>query len=80
MILKLILWRQFGLNCSLNVKQILISGFNRPPNSRVEYFDLIQEGFERACNTNNKYIVILGDFNYNMYNLTNNKMRRPNST
>ena len=59
---------------SIKCKKILIGGFYRPPNSRAEYFNFIQESFERACNTNIKDIVILGDFNYNMYNPTNNKM------
>ena len=63
-------WVELSIKC----KKILIGGFYRPPNSRAEYFNLIQESFERACNTNIKDIVILGDFNYNMYNLTNNKM------
>ena len=39
-------------------KKILIGGLYRPPNSRAEYFNFIQESFERACNTNIKDIVI----------------------
>ena len=48
-------WVELSIKC----KKILIGGFYRPPNSRAEYFNLIQESFERACNTNIKYIVIL---------------------
>lgn len=55
-------------------KTVLIGGVYRPPNSTVEYFNLIKESVDRAFNTNIKDILILGDFNYNMLNQTNNKM------
>ena len=46
----------------LNQESLLIGSFYRPPNSNVQYWDLIQESFEKANNTNIKYII-LGDFN-----------------
>ena len=51
---------------SLKSKTILIGGVYRPPNSTVEYLNLISKSFDRALNTGTKDILILGDFNYNM--------------
>ena len=44
-------------------KTILVGGFDRPPNAKVEYYDLVSESVDRACSTQNKDIVLLGDFN-----------------
>ena len=59
---------------SLKNKTILIGSVYRPPNSTVEYLNLISESFDRAINTGTKDILILGDFNYNMLSSTNNMM------
>ncbi|MEW8547607.1 MAG: reverse transcriptase family protein, partial [Candidatus Thiodiazotropha sp.] len=59
---------------SIKSKTVLIGGMYRPPNSTVEYFNLISESLDRAFNTNIKDILVLGDFNYNMLNSSNNKM------
>ncbi|MCG7869883.1 MAG: hypothetical protein JAY74_26365 [Candidatus Thiodiazotropha taylori] len=63
-------WVEISVRC----KTILIGGFYRPPNSPVEYFNLINESFDRAYNTNINDTIILGDFNYNMQNANNNKL------
>ncbi|MEW8185640.1 MAG: reverse transcriptase family protein [Candidatus Thiodiazotropha endolucinida] len=63
-------WVEISLRC----KTILIGGFYRPPNSPVEYFNRIIESLDRACNTNINDMVILGDFNYNMQCVNNNKI------
>ena len=59
---------------SLKSNTILIGGVYRPPNSTVEYLNLISESFDRALNTDTKDILILGDFNYNMLSSTNDRM------
>ena len=38
-------------------KTILVSGFYRPPNAKVEYYDLVSESVDRACSTQIKDIV-----------------------
>ena len=43
-----------------------MGGFYRPPNSNVDYFNLIKESIDRACNTNIIDIIITGDFNFDI--------------
>ena len=56
-------------------RKILIGAFYRPPNSTVDYFNLIFESIDRAFNTNITDIIITGDFNYDMSTHVNNKIR-----
>ena len=56
-------------------KKILIGGFYRPPNSGQDYFELIKESVDRACNTNIADVVITGDFNIDMSQNNNNKIK-----
>ena len=56
-------------------RKILIGAFYRPPNSTVDYFNLILESIDRAFNTNITDIIITGDFNYDMSTNVNNKIR-----
>ncbi|MEW8545561.1 MAG: reverse transcriptase family protein [Candidatus Thiodiazotropha sp.] len=56
-------------------KKILIGGFYRPPNSTVDYFNMILESIDRAFNTNVNDIIITGDFNYDMSSSENNKIK-----
>ena len=46
-------------------------GLYRPPNSSLEYFNLLKESIDRACSTNIIDIIITGDFNYNLNNANN---------
>lgn len=50
--------------------KFLISGYYRPPNTGIEYWDLIEQSFENLANSTIKDIIILGDFNCNMMNNT----------
>ena len=43
-----------------------MGGFYRPPNSNVDYFNLIKESIDRACNTKIIDIIITGDFNFDI--------------
>ena len=56
-------------------KKVLIGGFYRPPESHADYIDLISESFNRPNDTNIQGIIILGDFNINMFHDTNNKIK-----
>ena len=56
-------------------KKVLIGGFYRPPNSNAQYFNHINESIDRAYNTNIPDVIILGDFNFNMFHGNNNKMK-----
>ena len=56
-------------------KKVLVGGFYRPPNSNINYFNLINESADRAYNTNIQDIIILGDFNVNMLNDNNDKIK-----
>ena len=56
-------------------KKVLIGGFYRPPESPADYTDLISGSFNRAYDTNIQDIIILGDFNINMFHDSNNKMK-----
>ena len=56
-------------------KKVLIGGFYRPPNSNTQYFNHINESIDRAYNTHIADVIILGDFNYNMLQDNNNKMK-----
>ncbi len=49
-----------------NNQTILIGGFYRPPNSNNNYWNLLEESFDRAYNTLNDNIIITGDFNINV--------------
>lgn len=64
-------WVEIQIKC----RKILVGGFYRPPNSNIAYFELIKESIDRAYNTSIVDIYILGDFNINMYNDNNNKMK-----
>ena len=57
-----VLW----LKVNIKTKTILVGGFYRPPNSNVDYFNLIKESIDRACNTSIIDIIITGDFNYDI--------------
>jgi hypothetical protein len=48
----------------------LLGGFYRPPDANANYFNLIEESFDRANNTQNNNIIITGDFNMNVLNKT----------
>ena len=56
-------------------KKVLIGGFYRPPDSGQDYFELIKESVDRACNTNIADVVITGDFNIDMSQNNNNKIK-----
>ena len=56
-------------------KKVLIGGFYRPQNSNAQYFNHINESIDRAYNTNIPDVIILGDFNFNMFHGNNNKMK-----
>jgi hypothetical protein len=45
---------------------VLIGGFYRPPDANLNYFNLIEESFDRVLNTQYSNIVIAGDFNLNL--------------
>ena len=50
-------------------------GGYRPSNSHAGYFNYINESIDRAYNTNIQDIIILGDFNINMLNGNNKKIK-----
>ncbi|MCG8033361.1 MAG: endonuclease/exonuclease/phosphatase family protein, partial [Candidatus Thiodiazotropha taylori] len=67
-----------GIECvwvelQIKSKRVLIGGFYRPPNSNADYFNLIKESIDRACNTGIGDLIITGDFNINM-SQSNNRM------
>ena len=55
-------------------KTILVGGFYRPINAKVEYYDLVSENVDRACNTQIKDIVLLGDFKCDASKPQNNRI------
>ena len=59
----------------MKCKRILVGGFYKPPNSSPDYFELLKESIDRACNTGIINIIITGDFNCNMTQSIPNKMR-----
>ena len=63
------------LELQIQSKKVLFGGFYRPPNSNLEYMDLIKNSTDRAYNTNIVDIIITGDFNYNMISNDNNKLK-----
>ena len=63
-------WVELYVKC----KQILVGGFYKPPSCTINYFDLMKESIDRACNTNISDIIITGDFNFNMAQNALNKM------
>ena len=54
------------LEVNIKTKTILVGGFYRPPNSNLDYFNLIKESIDRACNTSMIDIIITGDLNYDI--------------
>lgn len=63
------------IEVTVKTKKLLIGGFYRPPNSNLDYFNLILESVDRAHNTNITDIIITGDFNYNMLTNDRNKIK-----
>ena len=59
----------------MKCKRILVGIFYKPPNSSPDYFELLKESIDRACNTDIIDIIITGDFNCNMAQSIPNKMR-----
>ena len=59
----------------MKCKRILVGGFYKPLNSSPDYFELLKESIDRACNTDIIDIIITGDFNCNMAQSIPNKMR-----
>ena len=55
-------WVELQVKC----KRILVGGFHKPPNCSPDYFELLKESIDRACNTDIIDIIITGDFNCNM--------------
>ena len=64
-------WVELQVKC----KRILVGGFHNPPSSSPDYFELLKESIDRACNTDIIDIIITGDFNCNMAQSIPNKMR-----
>ena len=64
-------WVELQVKC----KRILVGGFYKPPNSSPDYFELLKESIDRACNTDIIDIIITGDFNCIMAQSIPNKMR-----
>ena len=56
-------------------KEITYGGFYRPPNSNLDYFNLILESVVGAHNTNITDITITEDFNNNMLTKDRNKIK-----
>lgn len=54
-----------------NNHSVLIGTFYRPPDSRNQVFDLIEYSFEMAVDTNIDTILVLGDFNEDMFDHRN---------
>ena len=63
-------WVELYVKC----KKILVGVFYKPPNCTINYFDLMKESIDRACNTSISDIIITGDFNFNMAQNALNKM------
>ena len=62
------------MEVNIKRKKMLIGGFYRPPNSNIEYYNLLIESIDRALNTNINDVIITGDFNYNMLSNDSNKI------
>ena len=56
-------------------KKVLKGGFYRSPNSNTQYFNHTNKSIDRAYNTHFADVIILGDFNNNMLQDNNNKMK-----
>ena len=54
-------------------RKLLIGGFYRPPDTGNHYWDMIEESFDRAYNTNFNDIIITGDFNSDLNNTSSYK-------
>ena len=63
------------IEVTIKAKKVLIGGFYRPPNSNLDYFNLILESVDRAHNTNITDIIITGEFSYNMLTNDRNKIK-----
>ena len=48
--------------------------FLKPPNCTINYFDLMKETIDQACNTSISDIIIIGDFVFTMAQDVPNKM------
>ena len=59
-------------------KTVLVGGLYRPPNSNANYYTYINESIDMAYSTDIRDIIVLGDFNMNMLNVSNNN-KRPNA-
>ena len=57
-----------------NHKNILVGSFYRPPNSKVDWYEHLEECMEKAYD-DNKDIVIMGDFNIDL-NLNNTQSQK----
>ena len=55
------------IETTLDQTSILVGSFYRPPNSNVNYWNLIEESIEKANDTSLKFLI-LGDFNTNFLN------------
>ena len=53
---------------TLKHKHILFGLFYRPPNSNALFFSSIEDSIHLAVDTSVQYIIVTGDFNYNMLN------------
>ena len=57
-------WVKIQVKCI----RILVGGFYKPPNNTPDYFELLKESIDRACNTDIINKIITGDFNCNRLN------------
>ena len=57
-------WVEIQVKCI----RILVGGFYKPPNNTPDYFELLKESIDRACNTDIINKIITGDFNCNRLN------------
>ena len=55
-------------------KKILVGGFDKPPKCTINYFDLMKESIDRACNTSISDTIIIEDFYFNMAQNALNKI------
>ncbi|KAK3094860.1 hypothetical protein FSP39_007176 [Pinctada imbricata] len=65
------LWIEFTIKSD----KFLLGTFYRPPDSKVESWNLIEESIELAIETNIKHILITGDFNENQLTSGDTKIK-----
>jgi hypothetical protein len=53
---------------------LLLGGFYRPPKANNEYWNFIEEGFDRAYNTREDNLIITGDLNIDLRGQNRNKL------